>query len=61
MRHRLYRQTYPNVPQDLIDFALKRYPYGEILEDKWNHPPGVAVFDPDNASDPAYGNRLCPL
>ena len=25
--------AYPNVSKDLIDFALKRYPYGEILED----------------------------
>jgi PAS domain S-box-containing protein len=26
-------KTYPNVSENLIDFALKRYPYGEIVQD----------------------------
>ena len=26
-------ESYPNISENLIDYALKRYPYGEILED----------------------------
>jgi PAS domain S-box-containing protein len=29
-------ESYPDVSQNLIDFALKRYPYGEVLEDGEN-------------------------
>ena len=51
-------QTYPDVSQSLIDFALKRYPYGEILEDNGESLSPLRLRSP--ACSSRRHSRRCP-